>query len=782
VNEEPNAGMSLVGSSLGHYNITGILGSGGMGEVYRATDARLGREVALKVLPASMAGDPDRLKRFQQEARAVAALNHPHIVTLYSVERDGDVQFLTMEVVDGETLDRAIPESGMTAALVAELGRALAEALSAAHERGIIHRDLKPANIMVTRDGRVKVLDFGLAKAIAPDSSPDANVTQIGLTRVGTVVGTPEYMSPEQLVSASVDHRSDIFSMGIVLHQMATGHPPFAGKTSAQLATAILRDVPPLLTEVRPQAPREMAALIRRCLEKEPAQRPQSAREVAGALRDIGDGLRMASAVSFQNATSPSDAGSGTRGIGAGESRTGASRTSDSGPSIAVMPFQSLSTDPENEYFSDGLAEEILNALSGVQGLTVASRASSFWFKGKPAEVSEIAGKLRVANLLQGSVRRSGNRLRVTVQMVDASNGFQLWSERYDRQMEDVFEMQDEIARAIAGRLQVTLGAARPVTTNTEAYELYLKGRHFWHLRAPNSIRSAMECFEEAIRLDPGFALAYAGLTDCYGILQFYGWVPAEVHREKARAAVEEALRLDPQRWEVQYSAGLFKFYFEREWRGAEPHLREAIRTAPRAALAQVALGLFLMVAGRTEEAAEHTQLACRLDPLSALIHGIAAGTFNALQQFDEGQRVAERALELQPEYLFGLWARGVGLSYVERHEEAIRSIERAVGISRAPVFLGLLGWAYARAGRIVDAQSILGELEERRSRGEYVPAFARFNLYLGLGDLSAIRTAMAQAIAERSAPLSLALCGLDIQKIRNDAEIDRMFRELFGW
>ncbi|MGC2636493.1 MAG: protein kinase [Acidobacteriaceae bacterium] len=778
--------MTLIGHSIAHYEITGLLGTGGMGEVYRATDTRLGREVALKVLPASMAGDAVRLKRFRQEARAAAALNHPHIVTLYSVERDGDVEFLTMEVVDGETLDRAIPEGGMAAAQVAELGRALAEALFAAHERHIIHRDLKPSNIMVTRDGRVKVLDFGLAKAMAAEDATDATATHLGLTRVGAILGTPQYMSPEQLVGGTVDARSDIFALGIVLHQMATGRRPFAGKTSAELATAILRDAPPLLTKVRPHTPPELAALIHRCIEKDPGQRPQSAREIAGALRAIGDGLRMGSATSavvFPNTASHGDGGSEARGGEASASRTGPSRLSDSGPSIAVMPFQSLSTDPENEYFSDGLAEEILNALSGVEGLTVASRASSFWFKNKPAEVSEIAGKLHVANLLQGSVRRAGNRLRVTVQMVDASNGFQLWSERYDRQMEDVFEIQEEIARGIAERLKVTLGAsARPVTTNTEAYEMYLKGRHFWHLRSPNSIRSAMECFAEAIRLDAGFALAYAGLTDCYGILQFYGWVPAEVNREKARAAVTEALRLDPQRWEVQYSAGLFKFYFEREWRSGEPHLREAISIAPRAALAHVALALISMMAGRSEEGLEEAHLACRLDPLSALIHGIAAGTMNAIEQFEEGERLARRALELQPEYLFGLWSRAVALARLHRYEEAVNHIERAAAISRAPVFLGLLGWVYAQAGRLADAERVLGELEERSSRGEYVPAFSLFNIYMGLKDIPAMQATLARAIAERVAPLSLVLVGLHLDEARSDPEIDRMHRELFGW
>ena len=351
----------MIGRSLSHYSITGIVGSGGMGEVYRATDIRLGREVALKLLPASMASDPMRLARFQQEARAVAALNHPHIVTLYSVEHDGDVQFLTMELILGQSLAQMIPNGGMDVARVVELGRGIAEALCAAHDKGIIHRDLKPANIMVNADGWVKVLDFGLAKAVSSPPS-DETTTHANLTQVGTVVGTPAYMSPEQLVADGVDRRTDIFSLGIVLYEMSTGHPPFVGKTSAELATAILRDTPQLLTEAKPGTPGNLAALIQRCLEKEASRRPGSAREIASALRSIEDALRVASAgnVAAVDGNAPAAARA--------ESGSGRRSSSDGGPSLAVMPFQNLGADPENEYFSDGLAEEILNALSEVAG------------------------------------------------------------------------------------------------------------------------------------------------------------------------------------------------------------------------------------------------------------------------------------------------------------------------------------------------------------------------------------------------------------------------------
>jgi serine/threonine protein kinase len=505
------ANPSLVGQALSHYRIIDKIGVGGMGEVYRATDTKLGRDVALKVLPSDLACDPDRLARFRREARAVATISHPHIVTIFSVEETDGVHFLTMEMVDGRSLDRLIPEGGLPVERILYIATAIAEALAAAHEKGIVHRDLKPANVMVTDDGRVKVLDFGLAKDTQEERVGDATLTSSGHTAVGTLMGTPAYMSPEQIARREVDHRTDIFSLGILMYEMATGRRPFEGASLAEMASATLRDTPHLVTELRTDLPDELARIVRRCLEKDLRYRIQTARDVANEFRELAQAPRT-----FSN------------------SRFAAANAQDSGPSVAVLPFQNLSADPENEYFSEGLAEEILNALSQVEGLNVAARTSSFYFKGKATDMSEIASKLRVANVLEGSVRRSGNRVRVTVQLIDVKNGFHLWSERYDRQMEDIFEVQDEIARAITERLKVTLaGGAKRSTKNVEAYELYLKGLYHWHQRSPSTLRVAILCFEQAIKLDSQYALAYAGLADCYGILRFYGWISAEAGRRR---------------------------------------------------------------------------------------------------------------------------------------------------------------------------------------------------------------------------------------------------------
>jgi eukaryotic-like serine/threonine-protein kinase len=749
----------LIGRTIAHYRITAAIGAGGMGEVYRATDTKLGRDVALKVLPAEMAGDPDRLARFQREARAVAALNHPNIVTIFSVEEFEGIHFLTMELIEGEPLGKLIPTAGLQPGQIVEIAHALADALAAAHEKGIIHRDLKPANVMMTKDGRVKVLDFGLAKDVRPVDPQDATMTSPDRTQAGVVMGTPAYMSPEQIAGRPLDHRSDIFSLGVVLYEMATGRRPFQGQSSAELASAVLRDSPSPISEVRPGLPADVVQIVRRCLEKDPNRRIQTARDIANQFAEVA------------KAAQPS---SGTQ----------AALAKESSPSVAVLPFKNLSADPENEYFSDGLAEEVLNALSQVQGLGVAARTSSFSFKGKAVEIGEIANKLHVANVLDGSVRRAGNRVRVTVQLVDARNGFQLWSERYDRQLEDIFDVQDEIARGIAEKLKVTLAAGpKRATENLAAYELYLKGRHYWHQRSPSSLNLAIQCFEQTIKLDPQYALAYAGLADCYGILRFYGWISHEAGKTPALAAMTKAIDLAPELWETNFSRGFYLFYFERDWRQAGPHFEKAIAINPRSPLAQVYYGLFLTADGRGEEALQHMSLALQLDPLSPFTHCMASATNTVLGRFVEAEREAQQALEIQPDSLLAVWPRGLALSRLGRHEEAIAMLERGVTLSRAPYYVGHLGMGYARAGRIDDANRLLNELAERAGRGEHVPALASLFIYVGLGDVPAIRRTLAKAIEESLPPLALKLtCGELLQSHRSDPEINRMLSEHYGW
>jgi TolB-like protein/Tfp pilus assembly protein PilF len=449
--------------------------------------------------------------------------------------------------------------------------------------------------------------------------------------------------------------------------------------------------------------------------------------------------------------------------------------------SVAVLPFTNLSADKENDYFSDGLAEEILNALSQVDDLRVAARTSSFSFKGKAVEISEIGARLRVSNVLEGSVRRAGDRVRVTVQLVDARNGFHLWSERYDRQMKDLFDVQDEIARAITERLKVSLSAGVIRSTeNPEAYALYLKGRQYWHHRLPASVRLAIQCFEDAIKLDPRYALAYAALADCYALLANHAWVSPNQARPPAHAAVTQAMTLAPSLWEVNFSRGVYALFFER-WRDAGPYFQKAILINPRSSLARVYYGYFLAMDGRADEAVTETTLACQADPLSAFVHSLTSFALCFLTRFDEAERMARHALELQPGYLYGLWAHGMALCGLGRNEEAVEALEGALTASRAPIFVGSLGFAYARAGRLDDTMRLLHELEDRSSRGEYVPTRALLSIYVGQGDVQAMRRAL-KTLTESTPHLPLTVTSPFLKAYRSDPEIKRLLSKLYGW
>src|SRR5436190_12259824 len=436
------------GTHLGSYEIIGALGAGGMGEVYRARDPRLGRDVAIKVLPADVSAHPDRLARFEREARTVAGLNHPNIVTLFSIEDEGDVRFLTMELVEGQSLDRHVTPGGLPLERVLDVGIALSEALTAAHEKGVVHRDLKPANVMLTREGRVKVLDFGLAKLAVVDLGLDASqaaTMAAPLSSAGLVLGTVPYMAPEQIRGEAVDARSDLFALGIILYELAVGSRPFCGATSADVSSAILRDTPEPLTSVRPDLPGDLERIVSRCLEKNPRVRFQTALDVCNELRRVGAPEQGEPAV-HRKPASPDVA------------------------SIAVMPFVNRSASAEDEYFSDGLADELLNTLAKIEGLRVSARASSFHFKGKDVPLAEVGRALNVATLLDGSVRKAGDRVRISVQLLKASSGEHLWSETYDRTFDDIFAVQDDIAQSVAKELRETVfGEPKDATTNGTA-------------------------------------------------------------------------------------------------------------------------------------------------------------------------------------------------------------------------------------------------------------------------------------------------------------------------
>jgi len=720
--------MALIpGAHLGPYEVVAPLGAGGMGEVYRARDPRLGRDVAIKVLPDSVAGDRTRLDRFAREARAVAALSHPNILAVFDVGT-GTPPYLVTELLEGETLGDLVARGPVTPKVAIDVFLQLVAGLAAAHARGIVHRDLKPANVFLTRDGIVKILDFGLAKVETVDPC-DVDLTR-DATLAGTLLGTAGYMSPEQVRGEPADGRSDIFAAGAILYELVSGQRAFSGRSVADTVSAVLREQPPALPGTGASA--SLARIVQRCLEKDPALRFQSASDVRSALD---------SAVGAPGAES-------------------ASATDEA--SIAVLPFANMSADPENQYFSDGLADELINALSRLPGLRVASRTSAFRFRDGTVDIRQVGRDLQVSTVVEGSVRRAGPRLRVTAQLVNVADGYHRWSERYDREMADVFDIQDEIVQAIVEAIAPTLvpdarTAGRRPTRNLQAYEQYLKGRHHWYLRTPAAMQVAEQAFEHVIALDPDYALAWAGVADCLAIRRLYGWASAAEVGDRARQASARAMALDPTLAEVNFTHAAYIFFFEPEWRRAESFLRTAIAINPRFTVALAYLALLLTTDDRDDEALALVDRVRDADPLSSYAHYLVAMVYYTADRFADAEASTRFALELQPDAMSALWMRGLALSMLGQHQAAVETMLRVIAIARTPVFVGILGAVLARAGRTDEVGPLQVELDERRSRGEYISPIATLCLRLGAGDLPGVRDALDACIADATPFFSVA-------------------------
>jgi serine/threonine protein kinase/tetratricopeptide (TPR) repeat protein len=688
-----------MGSRIGQYEIVARLDAGGMSDVYRARDLKLHREVAIKVLPAPFASDPDRLRRFQHEARIAASLNHPHVVTIHAIEESGGLHFLAMELVDGETLERVIPENGLPLEKFFDFAIPLSEALAAAHDKGIIHRDIKPRNIMIDRRGIVKMLDFGLAKVTEFAGGTHRDLTQ-SLSQEGTIIGTIPYMSPEQVQGHRLDARSDLFSLGAVLYQMATGRRPFNGRSTAELVSSILRDSPPPVTALRSDVPLALHRILEQCLAKDMAARYASARELCEAM------ARLRVEIS---------SGQHTAALGA---------TLEA--SVAVLPFTNMSTDPESEFFADGITEEIINALAQIKQLHVVARTSAFSFKGKHVDLHIIGERLNVRNVLTGSVRKSGNQLRITAQLQKVTDGFQLWSERYDRGMKDVFAIQDEIAHAIASRLELTLEGERSLvragTENLQAYQLYLKGRSLFFQRGPR-LRRARECFERAVALDPKYALAWAGVADTYHMLAFYGLDRPELCLTQGKQAAERALELDLMSAEAHCARANIHLFYDREYSKAEADFLRALELNPGYLQARAWYGFFCLgwVRGRFTEAIQQVRQAVELDPLSSYARSLLAATYIIAGKFQDALQVAQAAVELDGEAYLAHTYVCLALRALHRFEDAAIAGEPALAISgRHPWIVGYLAMLYAEWGRHAEAEALAMELQWRAKR-EYV-------------------------------------------------------------
>jgi eukaryotic-like serine/threonine-protein kinase len=643
--------LLTAGTRLGPYTIESLIGSGGMGEVYKAHDGRLNRTVAIKRMIA------DDVSRFQSEARAIAAINHPHICQIYDVGPD----YLVLEYLQGEALGGPVPQHEAV-----RLACQIADALDAAHECGILHRDLKPANVMVVRQGgtpHAKLLDFGIARL----TSDDPGATR---TVAGDVMGTPAYMSPEQAAAKPLDARSDVFSFGTVLYELLAGTRAFTGDSTAQILSAVLRDDPGPL-----EAPAALQQIVRRCLAKDPDLRFQTMADVRQALQHL----------------TPASA--------------------DATTSIAVLPFANLSRDADDEYFSDGLSEEIINALTQVRGLKVIARTSAFAFKGKNEDIRTIANSLGVTYVLEGSVRRAGGRVRVTAQLIDAADGAHRWSQRYDREMSDIFAVQDDIAAAIAGALKLQLApASERRMPSLPAYEAYLRYRSYQWQFTPEASRRSRECLEQALALDPEFALPYVGLADYHFALAAVGGSPSHEAMPRARQLAQRALEIDPELPEAHAMLGIVAGHYDYDWSEAERRFRFAVTREPLSPHLRQWYGTFFLFAtGRADEARLQLSRVIAEDPLCQMWRLMRANLLPSVGLEHEALDDARKAVELDPGFWLG-WA-DLGLLYARRHQqaEAMQCAEKAMaGAPWCPYSIGVMAAALANEGRANGAEPLL--------------------------------------------------------------------------
>ena len=721
----------LPGARLGPYEIVSALGAGGMGEVFRARDVRLDREVAIKVLPPSTRDDREARARFRREGLALSRLNHPNIEMVLDLGEHDGADYLVLELVPGETIASRLARGQVPEREAAAIGSQVAEALAEAHERGVLHRDLKPGNIMVTPKGRVKVLDFGLAK-LAQMSGDDTR--SMALTEVGTATGTLAYMAPEQLLGEPVDARADLYALGVVLYELVTGRRPFRATLVTALANEVLhgRLEPPRASV--PSLSARTQGVILRAMEREPARRYQTADEMLGELRRLAEPDPGEFAETMVMAAAP------------GRRIT----------SIAVLPLENLSGDPAQEYFSDGMTEELIACLAQVRALRIISRTSVMRYKGRRLAIPEIARELNVDAVVEGSVRRAGDRVRITAQLIDAATESHLWGKSYERDLKEVFVLQGEVAAAIVAEIQVSvtpyeetrLRGARDV--NPAAYEAYLKGRYFIEQRTEEHLRQGFIHLDQAVSLDPTLVLAHVGVADAHNLMGFMTAMPPREAFPRAQAAARRALALDSASAEALTSLAYATLWHDWDIEGAERLFRRAIDLNPKYALAHIWYANVLIVTGRMDEAEMEVQLARRMDPLSNIAIAFAGWFPYWRGRFAEAVSRFQSVKDLIPG--FGPLYNWMGLALARdgRDEEAIAALSRAVDLlGRTPQALSALATAHALAGRGDEARAMLAEFEAQ-SAHRYVGSYYSAQVRVALGEHDAAFAALEQAIEER--------------------------------
>jgi eukaryotic-like serine/threonine-protein kinase len=777
------------GTRFGRYEIRSQLGVGGMGEVYLAVDTRLNRAVALKFLPAEVASDQKRMQRFEQEAQAISALNHPNIITIHEIEQDGPIPFITTEYIEGETLRDHMARGWMNIEEALDVAIQAASALAAAHAKEVVHRDIKPENIMLREDGYVKILDFGLAKLMENQATSPEAVTQVH-TDVGAVIGTARYMSPEQARGLEVDGRTDIFSLGIVLYEMVAGKSPFTGVTNHEIVASILKEEPLPLVAFISDAPQRLQSIISRALKKERTERYQTAIELLDDLKSLKQdfefekklarSLESGTSDEFRGLTTTDQRARVTDGEPMSRQTISAllkasdlkrrkhitlisvaalalaitgfsfwffSRPAQAIDSVAVLPFINVGGDADTEYLSDGITESLINSLSQLPNLKVIARSSVFRYKGKEVDPQIVGHELGVRAVLTGRVVKFGDNLMIQTELVDVATQTRLWGENFTRKVSDIIALQEEISREISNNLRLKLSGeerkqlTKRYTDNSEAYQLYWKGRYYWNKRRAEDIREAIRYFQQAIEVDHSYALAYTGLADCYVLGNLLQLSP----KESMPIAIEKtntALSIDPELAEAHTSLAKIKLSYEWDWAGAEAEFKKALELKPGYATAHQWFGVYLSEMGRHDESIQHRKRALDLDPLSLSISTGVGRAYFWGRRYDEGLAHLQKTLERDPKYADTHWSLGLNYEGKKMYEEAIAAYQSAISLYKTaefpegkPEMIAALGHAYAVSGRRAEALKIIEQLKELIDQQSYVSPYSIALIYAGLGE-----------------------------------------------
>ena len=769
---------------IGRYPVIEKIGSGGMGAVYLAQDPILGRKVAIKVLHEDFVSDPVRLSRFEKEAKAASSLEHPGVAHIYEIGESDGIHFIAMQYVEGLTLSDRLKKEQVTYQQILDWAIQICEAIEEAHLQGIVHRDLKPQNIMVTAQGQIKVLDFGIAKTTDPRQNGSDTRTDTGV-----IMGTVQYMSPEQALGKQIDHRSDIFSIGVLLYETATGRLPFQGENTIETLQKILHDSPQPFARTNPAMPPEFERIIMKCLEKEATRRYQSIHEMLIDLRNlqVETGNEKVTTSLIVSAPKPGLWWIGMvalliLAIGGILYFQGKSKPIRS---LAVLPFVNERTDVDLEYLSEGITDEIINNLSQVPDLKVLSRGTAFRYKGQNVDPRKAGKELDVDAIITGSFSQHSDQLRVQVSLVRIPDGTHLWGELYNWKISDIQAMQAQISRDISDKLpQKLTGEVREQmtkqdTADPEAYRLFLEGRFHLNRRTRENFQYAMQSFSKAIIRDPNYAPAHAGLADGFILLCNWGFLPPDQGYPKAKDAVEKALELDAKLAEAHSANGIIQSAYEWKWQEAEKSFQRAIALNPNYATAHQWYGLYLTLVGRFDEAMKEIRIAQQLDPLSIIIHANAGWTLYFAGRYDEAIQELEKGRDLDPN--FPLVYQILGYIYIEKGDTA-KGVEMiAKSVDLAPdnlIFEADLAWAYAMSGRNEKARQLLEQLE-RISLNTYVPPYHLAGICVGLGDKDCALQWLQRAYEEHSDLISYVGRDPRFHSLRKDPGFQDIIRKI---